>query len=329
MIYDFYIYCGKDDAELEFKDLQKCSHVVAKLSKHIHNKGEHKLYFGNWFTTLPLLHFLKSKQVCAVGTIRAIRLADCPLAANKDLERQGRGALDYMVDSNSGIITTEWVDNKTVQVASNYTGIEPMGTINQWSKASNAYENISCSRIILGCSKSMGRIDLVDMLIALYRIKIKTKRWYIKIFWYMADICKLNAWNLYRRHFIQYGDPVNKMESFLSFSFDIANALINAYKLVVKFGRPSKRSSIDKSAAGPSKKAAVATPCNDIRYDQVNHWPEAVEKKQWCQFCQVYSRIKCSKCQVSLCLLKEKNCFGNFHVKHIDFTVTFVSYFER
>ena len=91
MIYDFYIYCGKDDAELEFKDLQKCSHVVAKLSKHIHNKGEHKLYFGNWFTTLPLLHFFKSKQVCAVGTIRAIRLADCPLAANKDLERQGRG----------------------------------------------------------------------------------------------------------------------------------------------------------------------------------------------------------------------------------------------
>ena len=242
MIYDFYIYCGKDDAELEFKDLRKCSHVVAKLSKHMHNKGEHKLYFGNWFTSLPLLHFLISKQVCAVGTIRAIRLADCPIPANKDLERQGRGALDYRVDSNSGIITAEWVDNKTVQVASNYTDIELMGTINQWSKASNTYENISCSRIILGCNKSMGGIDLADMLIALYRIKIKTKRWYIKIFWYMADICKLNAWNLHRRHFIQYGGPVNKMESFLSFTFDIANALINAYKLVVKVGRPSKRS---------------------------------------------------------------------------------------
>ena len=37
----------------------------------------------------------------------------------------------------------------------------------------------------------------------------------------MVGMYKLNAWNLYRRHFIQYGDPVNKMEQFLSFSSDI------------------------------------------------------------------------------------------------------------
>ena len=105
------------------------------------------------------------------------------------------------------------------------------------------------------------------------------------------------------------------MKSFLSLSYHIANALINAYKVVVKVDRPSNRSSINESAAGPSKKAAVTTPCNDIRYDQVGHWPEAVEKKQRCQFGQAYSRTKCSKCQVSLCLLKERNCFKNFHVK--------------
>ena len=81
---------------------------------------------------------------------------------------------------------------------------------------------------------------------------------------------------MYCQHFIQYGNPVNKMESFHSFSSDIANALINAYKPVVTVGQPSKRSSIDKSATGPNKEAAVATPCNDICYDQVGHWPEAV-----------------------------------------------------
>ena len=176
MIYEFYIYCGKDDAALEYKDLQKCSRVVDKLSKHIHNKGGHKLYFDNGLTTLPLLHFLKSNQVCAVGTIIANRLADCPLAANKDLERQGRGALDYKVDSNSGIIAAKWVDNKAVQVASNYIGVEPVGTLMRWSKASNAYENIPCPQIILAYNKSMGRVDLADMLIALYRIKIKYKQ---------------------------------------------------------------------------------------------------------------------------------------------------------
>ena len=78
---------------------------------------------------LQLLLFLKPKQVCAVGTIRPNQLADCPLATNKDLECQGRGALDYRVGSNSGIIAAKWVNNKTVQVASNYVGIEPMGRI--------------------------------------------------------------------------------------------------------------------------------------------------------------------------------------------------------
>ena len=104
-------------------------------------------------------------------------------------------------------------------------------------------------------------------------------------------------------------------KSFLPFSSDIANALINAYKPIVKVCRPSKRSSIDKSAAGLSKKSVVATLCNDICYDQVSHWSKAVEKKQQYQFCEAYSHTKCSKCQVSLCLLKERNCFKNFHVK--------------
>ena len=91
---------------------------------------------------LQLLLFLKPKQVCAVGTIRPNQLADCPLTTNKDLECQGRGALDYRVGSNSGIIAAKWVNNKTVQVASNYVGIEPMGRIKWWSKALNANENI-------------------------------------------------------------------------------------------------------------------------------------------------------------------------------------------
>ena len=50
----------------------------------------------------------------------------------------------------------------------------------------------------------MGGVDLADMLISLYRVKVKTKRWHIKVFWHLIDISKVNAWNLYRRHFAQY-----------------------------------------------------------------------------------------------------------------------------
>ena len=60
----FIFTAGKDDAELEFKDLQIYSHVVAKLSKHFHNKGGHKLYFDNWFTTTIATFFETQASLC-------------------------------------------------------------------------------------------------------------------------------------------------------------------------------------------------------------------------------------------------------------------------
>ena len=105
------------------------------MCKDIPERKGHKVFFDNWFTTLPLLLYLKSKGILAVGTIRANCLQHCPLMTNKDLEKSGRGSLDYRVDNNSGIIVTKWVDNKVVQLVSNYTGIEPMGSVSCWNKS--------------------------------------------------------------------------------------------------------------------------------------------------------------------------------------------------
>ena len=71
----------------------------------------------------------------------------------------------------------------------------------------------------------MGGVDLADMLIALYRIPCKTKKWYQKIFWHLIDIAKVNAWLLYRRYSSQYGKPKNEIQDLLSFSLDVSNGL--------------------------------------------------------------------------------------------------------
>ena len=132
-------------------------------------------------------------------------------------------------------------------------------------------------------------VDLVDILIALCRIKVRTKRWYIKIFWHLIDICKVNAWNLYRRHCIQYGKPKRQVLSLLSFSVDLGNAVSQANKPVLKkLGRPTKRSRAGNIETSKSKRAAI--PCNEIRYDQIGRWSEPVEKKNRCRLCQAYSR---------------------------------------
>ena len=99
------------------------------------------------------------------------------------------------------------MDNKAVLIGSNYVGIKPLGAIKCWDKTSNFYKDIPCPKIVLAYNKNRGEVDLADMLISLYRIKVKIKCWYIKVSWHLIDTSKVNAWHLYRRHFTQYEKP--------------------------------------------------------------------------------------------------------------------------
>ena len=225
-MYDFYLYSGKqENGDTPYKDLQKSAQVVAKLCTDLPGNLGHKVFFDNWFTTLELMLYLKRRGILAVGTVRANRLQGCPL-----LERQDRGSMDYRSDSNSAIIIIKWLDNSVVQLTSNYVGINPLGTIERWVKKDGERKEIPCPQIVKAYNKSMGGVDLADMLIALYRIEVKTKRWYIKVFWHLVDIAKLNAWILYKSHYKQYGYPLKKMKSLVVFSKELADSLIHANK---------------------------------------------------------------------------------------------------
>ena len=158
------------------------------------------VYFDNWFSTLNLFLYLKQIGINAVGTIRQNRLQGCPLKSSKEFCKEERGSYDYHVDSNSGIVVLKWLDNNIVHLASNYAGVEPVNTIQRWCSKSKTRKLIPCPKIVTAYNKCMGGVDLADMLIALYRIKVKTKRWYIKVFLHFVDIAKVNAWILYRRH---------------------------------------------------------------------------------------------------------------------------------
>ena len=89
----------------------------------------------------------------------------------------------------------------------------------------------------------------------------------------------------------------------------------NKVPTVNQRGRPSKRPNSVGASNKPSKRAVVATPCDDIRFDSIGHWPEPFEPKQRCRNCQSYSRVRCTKCKLPSCLVKERNCFLNFHSK--------------
>ena len=44
-----------------------------------------------------------------------------------------------------------------------------------------------------------GGVDLMDSLIALYKINIRSKKWHHSIFFHFLDVAVVNSWLLYRK----------------------------------------------------------------------------------------------------------------------------------
>ena len=132
------------------------------------------------------------------------------------------------------------------------------------------YVEISCPTLVQEYTKNMGGVDLSDMLIALYRITIKTKRWYLKVLFHCVDISKVNAWLLHRRHCQQLEIPRNRQLSLLKFTVSIATALVRAKSIVNSVGCTSKRRASG-SIGENSRKKSTSSSIADIRFDSTRH----------------------------------------------------------
>jgi len=174
-------------------------------------------------------------------------------------------------------VVTKWYDNKVVHVISNYQGPLPINQVKRWSVTDKKYINIPRPTSIAEYNSFMGGVDLHDMLVEIYRVNIRVRRFYLRIIYHLIDMCVVNAWLLYRRHCKQL--KIKKTISLLKFKSKVAYALLQAGKNKLnKRGRPSL------STTPPTKKRRLFAPrpVDDVRFDEIAHWPIPVSKKQRC-----------------------------------------------
>ena len=84
----------------------------------------------------------------------------------------------------------------------------------------------------------MGGVDLSDMLLELYRINFKSKKWYMHIFYYLLDLSVVNAWLLYHRMMSQ--STSNNILHLCNFKEEISDGLIK--QAAIKKRRPKLNS---------------------------------------------------------------------------------------
>lgn len=314
--YDFELYTGQESELLDNEDdLGASSNVVIRLTRSIPRHKNYKLFCDNYYTSMPLFHCLYENGILAVGTIRSNRIINNPMPPKTN--KNSRGHIEEYITSyeNCPFVYARWKDNKDVTLLSTYVGQEPTLTAKRYNRSTRQHDFVPVPQIIKCYNLHMGGVDLLDSVIGRARIIMRSRKWYMRIFYHLLDFAICNAWFLYNKR--------NETKlSLLEFRINLGTALckIGQPNLVRRAGRPSH--SPDEP---PRKKLPQAAPRmpQDVRYDQTSHWPEACPKRL-CKYencvpksvsVRSQSRIQCSKCKVTLCLTGEKNCFINYHMK--------------
>ena len=168
--------------------------LVMRLCEHLPHHENFKLFFDNYFTSLALIKELYSIGILSLGTIRGKRLmgAQTLLLSEKCLKTMGRGSYDWRVDASFNISVIKWQDNSVIQLASLFIGTSIGGKVKRWSSKDKKTIEIDCPSIVHEYNKFMGAVDLHDMLLSLYAIKLRSNKWYMPIFYYCIKVAVTN-----------------------------------------------------------------------------------------------------------------------------------------
>ncbi|XP_049776145.1 piggyBac transposable element-derived protein 3-like [Schistocerca cancellata] len=199
-----------------------------------------------------------------------------PVAAERELKKKGKGALDYSIDESSN----------------NIAGINPQDKRKSLSKKDNQSIQVNRPLIVKEYNEHMGGVDLADMHIELHRINVHSKKWYMQIVYWCFNVAVVNSRLPYRHQLNQRGTTPHL--PLLDFHIHIASGLTMAGNVVHhKRGRPSTE-----DTQAPKKRLVASRPIANVRYDEVGHWPQQSHQEGHCKRCpKGFSRVSCIKCK--------------------------------
>ncbi|XP_050704963.1 piggyBac transposable element-derived protein 3-like [Eriocheir sinensis] len=320
-IHDVLMYQGQTSFSSHPVDLTEeeeeqllSNRIVIVLAKTIKDPANSAIYADNYFTSIQLVEFLKDKLQCRyVGTARPNRIGNPPLMSRKEMEKKTtpRGKHDYV--SCNGVLAMCRKDNKPVTILSSDAGVLPLSKAKRWDKESKKKVDIPCPAVIKEYNGKMGGIDKSDMLTHLYKSPMKARRYYLRLFGYILDLCTTNAWILYKRDSKALSEKPMPLKNF---RLEIS-AFARGYKT-----RPARcLRDTPESFVRPKKGQKSHRPADNLRYDYSKfHCPVFVKQRMTCKHCSTHkemhrSRWVCKVCQVALCHSETRNCFEEFHIR--------------
>lgn len=256
------------------------------------------MYIDNFFTSVPLLAYLKSKGILACGTVNSTRKYLPNMQLDKTMKM---GDIDWSMSDQHMISIVKWKDKRGVTLLSNFHNPISGTEVKRKSKDGTA-STIPCPNVLKDYNMNMNCVDKFDQNKKMYQIDRKSRKWWHRIFFFFFDASIVNSYILYTK-------TMKEKMTIKDFRREISRSLVAA-TLVKK-----RRQNTSESPSPVHMKRAPVSPV--IRKEQSAHQPDRTSRRI-CAHCstkekEVRTGWKCTICDVPLCIAKSRNCFSDYH----------------
>ncbi|KAJ8877025.1 hypothetical protein PR048_021477 [Dryococelus australis] len=120
------------EPDFGLSDIDASSKIVLRLVECIPKNQNFLLFFGNWFSSLPLFTVLADMGIGTLGTITRNRFPGLQVPLGVEMKKTGRGSTIEKATDVDGVEVRviKWYDNRGVTLASSFDSAQPMSTVN-------------------------------------------------------------------------------------------------------------------------------------------------------------------------------------------------------
>ena len=133
------------------------------------------------------------------------------LESEKALKSKGRGSYDWRVGRSTNTTVIRWMDHNVVHLASTFIGNQEGEPLKRQCAKERVYKFITCSKMVHEYNQFIGGVDLCDMFLLLYEIRLQSNKWNMFIFYYLIKVAVTNEWLLYRRQHLLMKDTTKAL----------------------------------------------------------------------------------------------------------------------
>jgi len=168
---------------------------------------------------------------------------------------------------------------------------------------------VSCPPAIIQYTKRMGGVDRLDHLRGSYSVSRRSRRWWMRIFYFIVDCSIVNA------HILHSSVHPDDSLTMLQFRTLLFRAVINNYSSRDRRANVTGQYFIRRRSTHKSVQKNHGVPA-DIRLNSVGvHMPQSLQAFRRCRLCSTRtnnkrSEVQCGACRVALCAIP---CFADFH----------------